>query len=159
LHISKNKVVYVTYSIQDEKGEIFEQSDLPVAYIQGSDKGLFLKVEAALEGCKVNDRVSVVLTSEEGFGERDESLIFTDDINNVPPEYRKIGEEVSFQNENGDVKNFIVSSIDDKNITINGNHALAGQSVTFNVTVTDIHEATQQELLSGEPATPGNVLH
>ena len=53
--VSKHKAVYITYSILDQQGQVFEQSDLPIGYVQGADSGLFEAVEAALEGTKIGD--------------------------------------------------------------------------------------------------------
>lgn len=159
LRVSKNKVVYVTYVIINEKGAVFEQSDIPIGYLHGSDKGLFLKVERSLEGCKVGDKVEVKLTPEEGFGDHDPSLTFTDDIANVPPEYRHVGAQVQFQNESGEVRDFFVSRIEGNQLTVDSNHPLAGQTVIFKVTVADIREPSPEELYNGEPMDAMPTLH
>ena len=157
--INKDKVVYVTYVILDEKGGIFEQSDIPIGYIQGSHKGLFFKIEHALEGHITGDTVNVSLPPEEGFGFHDDNLTFTDDLENVPPQFRYIGAQVQFQNEEGEVRDFFVSKIENDTLTVDGNHPLAGQTVTFKVTVVDIRDATPQELQDGEPFSPMPTLH
>jgi FKBP-type peptidyl-prolyl cis-trans isomerase SlyD len=159
MRVTKNKVVYVTYVIINENGTVFEQSDIPIGYIQGSDKGLFLKVERRLEGCKVGDMVEVTLTPEEGFGDHDPGLTFTDIIDNVPPEYRHIGAQVQFQNEAGEVRDFFVTRIEGNQLTVDGNHPLAGHTVMFKVTVADIRDATPDELYNGEPFDAMPTLH
>ena len=152
LPVQKNRVVYITYTIKDEKDDFFEKSDLPVAYVHGADKGLFHKIEAALEGRVAGEAVTVSLTPAEGFGPRLAELTFTDDIDNVPPQFRQLGAEVEFQNEHGEVKTFVVSAISDTQLTVDGNHPLAGQIVTFYVSVVGVREATPTELATGEPA-------
>lgn len=151
MRISKNSVVSVTYSILNSAGEILERSDLPISYLQGSEKGLFLKIENALEGRQAGDTVDVTLSPEEGFGPHLPELTFTDDVDNVPPQFHQIGAEVEFQNEHGDVKTFIVSKIEDGKLTVDGNHPLAGKTITFHVEVTAVREATPQEVLQQEP--------
>jgi len=150
--ISKGKVVYITYSIRDQKGDFFEQSDMPVAYIQGADRGLFNSIEDALEGQTIGAETTQTLESKDAFGAHDPELTFEDDLENVPKQFRKIGAEVQFQNEQGDVKTFMVAKITDDKVTIDGNHPLAGQRVTFYVKVVGVREATAQELERGEPA-------
>ena len=149
--VGKNKVVYVTYSLIDQQGQIFEQSDLPVGYIQGAEKGLFPKVEAQLEGRRAGDKISVQLSPEEGFGDYQENLTFTDEIGNVPPQFRQVGAQVQFQNERGEVKDFVVSHIENGKLTVDGNHPLAGQTVTFHVSIVEVRDATAAELSVGEP--------
>lgn len=100
--ITRNKVVSLTYILRNEKGEICEYRDLPVAYLHGSGEDLFPKIEQALEGRTVGDSVSVVLTPEESFGQHDPKLTFTDDIENVPPELRRPGSEFEAQNAKGE---------------------------------------------------------
>lgn len=143
--------MYVTYVILNQDGDVFEQSDIPISYIQGSPKGLYLKVEAALEGCGVGDKVEVDLSPEEGFGPHNPALSFTDDIDNVPPQFRRVGAQVDFQNEQGESKEFLVTKIENGKLTVDANHPLAGQTVKFIVTVTNVREADPEELYAGEP--------
>lgn len=157
--VSKNKAVYVTYSILDQSGAIYEQYEIPVGYVHGGNSPLFEKIEAALEGAKVGDRVEVSLNPQEGFGETDPQLTFTDDIENVPPEYRRLGAEVEFQNERGEAMQFRVSRIADGKLTVDANHPLAGQTVTFLVNVVNIRDASMDEIVSGLPIDQSSPLH
>ncbi len=152
LTISKGKVVYVTYSIKNAQDEFFEASDMPVPYIQGSDNGLIPKLEKELEGQTVGASVTMKLPPEDAFGPHLSELTFTDQLDNVPPEYRHIGAEAQFQNDSGENKTFVVSKIEGQQLTLDGNHPLAGQTVTFHVKVTDVREATDEELRTGHPA-------
>ena len=144
--IEKNKVVSITYRILDEKGEVVEQSDIPIDYIHGVDGRLFEKIEAALDGKTVGDSIDVSLSPTEGFGEHDPSLTFTDDIENVPHEYRHVGAKPTFQNEHGDVQEFVVSKIENGKLTVDANHPFAGKTVTFKIDVVSIRPATQADL-------------
>jgi FKBP-type peptidyl-prolyl cis-trans isomerase SlyD len=153
--IQSNKVVSLTYSILDDKGEILEQSDLPVSYVHGGHSDLFEKLEQALTGKTVGDEVSVTLSPEEGFGQHNPDLTFTDDLENVPPELRYVGAELEAQNASGEVMKFVISSIDDNMLTVDGNHPFAGKTVTFRVKVADVRDATAEEMQSGQPTSPG----
>lgn len=86
--IKLHKVVTITYSILNSQHAVVEQHDVPVAYLHGGKGGLLPGIEAALAGHQAGDRVEVLLGPEEAYGLRDESLVFTDDIDNVPPQYR-----------------------------------------------------------------------
>lgn len=157
--VSKHKAVYITYSILDQSGQIAEQSDVPIGYVHGGDSGLFEQVEAALEGAKPGDKVEVFLTPEQGFGDHDPNLTFTDDIENVPPEYRHVGAEVEFQNEQGEGKIFRVSKIENGKLTVDANHPFAGQTVKFVVTVMAIRDATPEEIANGRPDEGGPPVY
>ena len=84
--IKKDKFVSLTYTITDENNEVLERIDMPVNYVHGRDNQVIEKVERALEGCMQGDEISVVLRPEEGFGEHQAELTFTDDLDNVPAE-------------------------------------------------------------------------
>ncbi len=153
--VGNNKAVYITYSILDERGEVMEQSDVPIGYVHGADSGLFEQVEEALTGARVGDRVEVTLPPEQGFGPHDPNLTFTDDIENVPPEYRYVGAEVEFQNERGESKTFRVSRIENGKLTVDANHPFAGKTVRFVVTVVAVRDATPEEIRAGRPDQGG----
>ena len=90
-----------------------------------------------------------MLKAEDAFGKKADELIITDDINNVPVEYRHIGAAVTMQNDKGGTKDFIVSSIEDGKLTIDGNHPLAGKDIIFYVEVLSIRDATADEIIEG----------
>jgi FKBP-type peptidyl-prolyl cis-trans isomerase SlyD len=157
--VGRHKVVSFIYSIQDEAGDVLEQSDIPVSYVHGGRHDLFEKVAAAMEGCVVGDVVQVSLTPEEGFGAHEESLTYTDDIENVPPEFRHIGAEVEMMNDRGEARKFIVTRIENGKLTVDGNHPMAGKIITFNIKVIDVRDASAEEIRNGVPPMAMPVLH
>ena len=158
--VEENKVVSLTYVIVDETGAVLEQYDLPISYVHGNTSSMYPKVAEALEGAKVGDEIEVSLSPAEGFGERDPSLTFSDAIDNVPPEYRHIGAEASFENEQGESVTMTVVKMDDGKILLDGNHPFAGKTVTFKLRVKEIRDATEAEVGSGEVAQQDKpVLH
>ena len=149
--VTLNKLVYITYSILDARGMVVEQHDVPVGYVQGANSGILPAIESAAAGRKVGERIEIPLPPEEGYGLRDESLVFVDDIDNVPPEFRRVGAEVIFENEAGETKVFYVTAIEDGKLTLDGNPSLAGQSVTCLVNIIDVRDATPEEIRNGRP--------
>lgn len=148
--VSKHKVVTFNYSILDNAtGEILEQSDLPMSYMHGIDGKMYPKAEQALEGKKVDDTVEVVISPEEGFGYTDPEMLYIDKIENVPPEYRYIGAEAMFQNEQGGSITMKVTRIENGEITLDANHPFAGKTVKFRITVIALRDATEQEIGTG----------
>lgn len=130
--IEKNKVVTFTCVIQDDQGEILEQSDL-----------------AQLE---------VTLPPEEGFGERAPLLTWSDEIENVPPEFQQIGAEAMFRNDAGETVTMRVTGIDNGIIMLDSNSPFAGKTVIFRITTTGIRDATEQEVGAGQPADQMQML-
>jgi len=148
--ITTNKFVELTYRIIDQtNGEVIEQVEEPLGYVQGDNTLLFNQVTKELEGKSVGDEVEILLKAEDAFGPTVEELVFTDDINNVPVEYRFIGAAVTMQNDKGGTKDFIVSSIEDGKLTIDGNHPLAGKDIIFYVEVLSVRDATADEIIEG----------
>jgi len=148
--VAKNMVVSMTYVILDQDGQVLEQSDIPIRYIHGVDDRVFEKIVNSLEGSKVDDEVVVQFEPDEAFGAIDSSLIYTDDLANVPTDYHRIGAEAEFQNDQGEKKTMIVTSIVDGKITLDGNHPLAGKHVDFKITIREVRPASEKELSSGE---------
>ena len=159
LFVENNKVVSFTYSIVDASGELLEQSDLPISYVHGGKHDLFDKVVQALDGSVIDDAVEVSLTPEEGFGPHDPELTYTDDIENVPDEFRRIGAEVEMMNDSGESRTFTVTRIEGDKLTVDGNHPMAGKVITFHIKVIDIRDATQDEMKNGVAAMEMPVLH
>ena len=148
--ISINKFVELTYRIIDQSnGEVIEQVEEPLGYVHGDNSLLFNQVTKELEGKCVGDEVEILLKAEDAFGKKADELIFTDDIDNVPMEYRHIGANVTMQNDKGGTKDFVVSSIENGKLTIDGNHPLAGRDIIFFVEVLSIRDATADEIIEG----------
>ncbi len=145
-------VVYITYSILDPAGNVVEQHDLPVGYVQGGNSGLLPSIESAVAGKKIGDQVEITLPPEEGFGEYDPDLSFTDDVDNVPPQFRRVGAQVQMSNEEGQTRTFYVTRLEEGKLTVDANHPLAGQNATCVVTVINVRDATPEEMLSGMAA-------
>ena len=155
--VSQNKLVSLIYTITDETDKVLERNDTPIQYIQGVNSPVIEKIELALEGHQTGDSVQVTLTPEEGFGPHQAELTFTDDIKNVPPEFHSIGAEVEFQNDHGENKIFRVTEIKDGKLTVDGNHPFAGKTITYNITLKEVRDATSSEQANGAENT--KALH
>jgi len=156
--ISKKKYVEFTYSIADENGEVIESANTPVGFAVGGVQQLFSPVEAAIEGLQAGEKVSVDLPAGVAYGQHDPAMIFTDNLANLPPQFQKIGTQVEMQNEHGESKVFVVTAIDDKTITVDGNHPMAGKKTTFNLSIVSVRDATAEEI-NGQVSQPQQSLH
>jgi len=156
--VGPNKVVSVTYVLRNQHGDVVDVRDLPVAYLHGGSSDVFPQVEAALTDRSVGETIEVTLAPEQAFGAHDPKLTFTDDLENVPPNLRNVGMEFEAQNPKGESMMFRVTRIEDGKLTVDANHPLAGQTITFVVTVREIRDATDDERKAGRPRDSSNLL-
>ncbi|HFQ13549.1 MAG TPA: peptidylprolyl isomerase [Gammaproteobacteria bacterium] len=156
--VGKNKVVTFTYLIMDETGQVQEQSDIPMSYLHGGDDRIFPAVMQAMEGREVGETVEIVLPPKEGFGEYDPTLTYRDRIENVPPEFRRIGAEAEFRNDAGESVTMTVVKMENGEIMLDGNHPFAGKTMTFKVNITAIRDAAEEEVRTGKVVTDGPDL-
>ncbi|MCW9048689.1 MAG: peptidylprolyl isomerase [Gammaproteobacteria bacterium] len=145
--IQNEKFVELNYKVIDEKtGDILVTVDYPLGYVHGVNDVLSEQVTKYLDGKKVGDIIEVPVDTKLLYGERDESLVFTDRIENVPEDYREIGLTITMENEKGEPKTFIVTRFDDETLTVDGNNPLCGRDVLFRLEILSIRDATDEEL-------------
>jgi len=148
--IEDGKYVELTYEVLDKKTkQILTQVEFPLGYVHGASELLAPQVSEELEDKSVGDIIEVPIDCNLIYGPRDESLVFTDHIENVPEEYREIGMTILMENEAGDPKEFIVTRMDDESLTVDGNNPLCGREVIFKLEVLTVRDATEEELEAG----------
>ena len=140
--IKDDMFVVLTYTIFDLENNIIEKVDSPISHIQGFGKKLLQKIEDKLNGKQAGDELEVRIEPDDGFGNYDDSLIIKDKLSNVPEEYRKKDELISFVNEKGDKKDFRVIDLNNETITLDGNHYLAGKELVYKIRILDVREST-----------------
>ncbi len=148
--IEDEKFVELNYKVIDTKtGNVLVTVDYPLGYVHGINDVMSEAVTKELYGKKVGDIIEVPVDTTLLYGERDESLVFTDRIENVPEEYREIGMTITMENDKGEMKSFIVTRFDDKTLTVDGNNPLCGREITFVLEVLSIRDATEEEIEHG----------
>ena len=147
--VEKNKVVSFTHSILSDKGEIEEQSDIPMEYVHGADERVFPLVVEAMDGAKIGDTKEIILEPLDGFGIYEESKTYRDKVENVPPEYHVVGAEATFKDEDDQELKMKVISVKNGEVFLDGNHPFAGRTMTFKITVEGIRDASAEEISSG----------
>lgn len=149
MQIANQKVITIDYTLTDESGEVLDSSeqDGPLSYLHGSGN-IVPGLEQALEGKSIGDALKVVVAPEDAYGERDERLVQA-----VPREQFPDGEiavGMRFRADSpGGTKVLTVTAVDDAEVTVDANHPLAGRTLSFDVTVRGIREATEEELEHG----------
>lgn len=148
--IEDDTFVELTYRVIDQKTEdVLTTVDFPLGYVQGRNAVLAPQVMAELEGRSAGETIKIPIDCTDLYGPRDESLVITDRIDNVPAEYREVGTEILMENDKGDTKRFFVTRMDDKTLTIDGNHPLCGRQVVFELEILNVRAATEEEIMAG----------
>ena len=154
--IQDNKFVELNYKVIDEKtGQILSTVEFPISYVHGADQVLATQVTAQLHGRVEGDVIEVPIDGNLIYGPRDEGLVFTDHIENVPEEYREIGMKILMENEKGEPREFIVTRMDDKTLTVDGNNPLSGRDLIFKLEIRTVRDATEEEIEAGTRVVKG----
>ncbi len=144
------KFVELNYRVVDVKtGDILRTVEYPLGYVHGVNGVLSEQIQEQLKGKKVGDTIDIHIDVDKVYGPRDESLVFRDHIDNVPEEYREVGLTITMENEKGETKHFIVTRVDDKTVTVDGNNPLSGREVIFTIEVLTVRDATDEEIDCG----------
>lgn len=150
--IQDSKLVELTYKVTDQAtGQVLTSVEFPLGYIHGQNDVLAPQVLEQLEGKSVGDTIEVPIDCNLLYGPRDEALVFTDRIENVPEEYREIGTTITMENDKGKKRNFIVTKMEDGTLTVDGNNPLCGRHVVFTLEVLTVRDATDEEIEAGGP--------
>lgn len=154
--IQANRYVELTYQVIDQKsGQILTAVEYPLGYVHGVNEILSPQVMRELEGRCEGETVEVPIDCNAIFGARDESLVITDYIENVPEEYREVGTAILMENDRGETKSFLVTRVDEKSITIDGNNPLCGREVIFKLEIRTVRDATDEEIRFGGKVDTG----
>jgi len=160
MQIETHKVVTLNYTLTDNDGNIIDKSsDGNFAYLHGASN-IILGLEEALSGKKAGDELSVSVSPDRAYGERDPAK-----TQNVPrdmfPSDTEIEPGMQFhaQGPNEEMVVVTVAEVAGDSITVDGNHPLAGVHLNFAVEIIDVRDATQEELDHGHVHGPGGHDH
>ena len=162
MQISENSVVSIHYTLTNKTGETIDSSierGEPLAYLHGAGN-IIPGLENALVGKAAGDKLDVTVTPEEGYGERHEQLIqqvpktaFEGNEENLQP-----GMQFQAQTEAGP-RIFTITAVEGEEVTVDGNHPLAGQRLNFQVKIVAIRDASQEEVAHGHVHGEGGHHH
>jgi FKBP-type peptidyl-prolyl cis-trans isomerase SlyD len=151
MRVAKDTVVSLRYELFDSDGEMLEKVEDPVSYLHGGYDGIFPLVEEALHGMGVGDHCEVRMQPDDAFGEYDHTLVQVEPRSAFPQEI-EVGMQFEGGPENSEEDDFMlytVVDVTDDEVTVDGNHPLAGKTLTFSCTVTGVRPATAEELEHG----------
>lgn len=150
MQITQNHVVAFHFTLTNEHGELIDTSrdQLPFLYLHGHDN-LIAGLEQALEGHRKGDTFDVVLPPEQAYGPVDPNLIQTLPRTMLPADASlEVGMTLDADTDDGQMPVRIVA-LDRDNITVDGNHHLAGQTLHFSIEVRNIRPASDEEIAQG----------
>lgn len=148
-----DKVVSIDYTLKDNDGEVLDTSDgrEPLAYLHGHGN-IVPGLEKALEGQDVGAEMEVTVPPEEGYGPHRQELVQTVSMEMFAG-VDKVEPGMQFHAESPQGPLIVtVKTIEGDQVTIDANHQLAGEELTFEVKVRDIRPATEEELEQGQVA-------
>jgi FKBP-type peptidyl-prolyl cis-trans isomerase SlyD len=151
LLIGDNLVVSMHYKLTDNDGNVLDSSEgaEPLTYLHGSGN-IIPGLEKELVGNVEGDSQQVKVEPEEGYGEINPELIQTvDKAAFQGVESVEVGMSFEAQASDGSVQHIVVKSIEGEEVTIDANHPLAGVTLNFDVEITSVREATEEEIDHG----------
>lgn len=141
------KFVSIYYTLKDDDGNVIDSTTEGdgLGFVMGRQY-ILPKLEEAIFGKSVGDKLSVVLEAKDGYGEFDENMISEVDREMFDTDMEiEIG--MAFQAMTAFGPRIVrVVKVEDKKITVDGNHELAGKRLHFDVEVHEVREATESEL-------------
>lgn len=158
--ISENKVVYFNYILTNDAGEILDQSNgQPLAYLHGFGN-IIPGLENALLGKSAGDKLKVTVQPAEAYGEySSEAVQEVPRANFQGVDNIEAGMQFQSQTEDGHVMLVTVRDVQDDIVVVDANHPLAGQQLTFDVEITEVRDATEEELAHGHVHGAGGHHH
>lgn len=159
LTIGKNTVVSLSYELSDAEGKLIEKTDQPISYLHGGYDGIFPRVEAELNGKRAGEACVVKLEPDDAFGEYDSKLIRIEP-RKLFPKNVAVGMQFQGSAQGSDhVMVYTVTDVADDKVVVDANHPLAGKTVQFSCTVTEVRTATAEEITHGHVHGAGGHHH
>lgn len=159
--IAQDLVAAIDYTLTNDAGKVLDSSDggQPLYYLHGRGQ-IVPGLERALLGRKTGDSFQVRLTPDEGYGVRDPERVMKVPKSALPDDLEiEVGAVLSGETKNGEVIPLWIVQVDATEVTLDGNHPLAGEALNFAVTVREVRKATAEELAHGHVHGPGGHHH
>lgn len=151
------KVISFHYKLTNNSGDVLDTSEgkEALAFLTGSNQ-IISGLEKELVAMDAGDKKTVNVPADEAYGPKHD-----DRIAEVPreqfPEEVEVGMMFSTDPEGQSI--VTVTGMTDTTVTVDANHPLAGQDLTFDVEVTATRDATEDEVAHGHAHGEGGVQH
>lgn len=160
MEVSKKRAVAIDYKLTIDGGIVVDASEkgAPLWYLHGAGN-IIPGLEKELDGLKVGDKKTVTVSPEEGYGTRDDTRVHSVPKAQFPQGSYTIGDHIIATSPDGAEVPARICAMDAKTITLDFNHELAGKTLTFDVAVAEVRDATKDELKHGHIHGPGAHDH
>ena len=154
-----NQVIFFDYVLTAKAGQVIDASakGKPLIFISGLGQ-IIPGLEAILLEMQPSDKRTVTIEAKEAYGLHDESLIYKVDRSKLPAAEVKVGDMFEVGQE-GHFAPVTITAINGDEITLDGNHPLAGEDLTFAVEIVEKRPATADELTHGHVHGAGGCQH
>ncbi|XYH96031.1 FKBP-type peptidyl-prolyl cis-trans isomerase [Sorangium sp. So ce1128] len=152
LPIATDTVVTLSYVLLNEKGEAVDQASTaePLVYVHGYAQ-IVPGLERALEGLRAGEQREITVEPEDAFGEHEDSGVFEVDKADFPDAGEvEVGDEFIAQGPDGEPVALRVVDVLPDGFRVDTNHPLAGQKVRFQVQVSDVRAASEEEIAQAQ---------
>lgn len=158
MKIASNKVATIEYSVRSEEGDLIDSSgEQPMAYLHGHAQ-IIPGLEKALEGLAAGEKTETTIGPDEGYGARDENKVVKVERSQLPDDLSpEIGMILGATGPDGQTIPLWVVGLEDDTVVLDGNHPLAGRSLSFEAEVKEVREATPEELQHGHAHGEGGA--
>ena len=155
MRVSKETVVGIEYTLKDDKGNVLDTSagHGPMEYLHGASN-IIPGLEQGLEGLTAGDAKVVVVQPADAYGEYSEKLIQRVPLDRFGANKVEIGMRFHAETNLG-MRVLVIRHVDEQEAVLDGNHELAGKTLTFDVKVVSVRAAELTELAHGHPHQAG----
>lgn len=139
-----SRVISFHYTLTNPKGETLDSSEgrEPLSFVEGMGQ-IIPGLESQLGKLNVGDKKRLDVKAAEAYGDRNKDLIFEVTRDRLPAKDIKVGDRFRSQQSPSPLT---VTKVTDSHVTLDANHPLAGVDLTFNVEVTDMRAATEEDM-------------
>jgi FKBP-type peptidyl-prolyl cis-trans isomerase SlyD len=159
MQIADNNVVTLHYTVKTADGDDIDSSvdAEPLSFIQGSNY-MIAGLEEALYGKEKGEKFEVTVAPEKAYGERHEQLIQKVPVSMFEGMDVEVGMSFRATTDGGE-QSVIIIDKDEEHVTVDGNHPLSGHTLTFDVSIEDVREASATEIEHGHVHGAGGCGH
>ncbi|BCD62520.1 FKBP-type peptidyl-prolyl cis-trans isomerase SlyD [Nitratiruptor sp. YY08-26] len=150
--IEENKVVGIEYTVKDaQSGEVIDSNvgHKPLKFITGKNQ-IIPGLENQIKNMNAGESADVLVKAEEAYGQQDPNAVQTLPREQFEGIDLQEGMTLYGQGENGETVQVTVKSFDENSVTIDFNHPLAGKDLLFSINITEVREATPEEVMTGQ---------
>lgn len=160
MEVAESRVVTLHYTLTNDAGEVLDSSvdGQPLVFLHGAGN-IIPGLEKALLGKKAGDKLKVHIAPEDAYGLHEPGLVQTlprrmfKGVGNL-----KVGQQLQAQSDHG-TRTIVIKAIAGDMVTVDGNHALAGVALNFDVELLEVRAATAEEMSHGHVHGPGGHHH